>query len=105
VLVIECKNANKDEAIALGADQIRRYHRETPELFVSRQLSTATDPMRFSCRRELEQDAADHFPPETDYLKRWTAEWDDKPRCRTSKTVRTNRRHRRSNQTHTTLRT
>ena len=34
VLVIECKNANKDEAIALGVDQIRRYHRETPELFV-----------------------------------------------------------------------
>ena len=30
VLVIECKNANKDEAIALGVDQIRRYHRETP---------------------------------------------------------------------------
>ena len=28
VLVIECKNANKDEAIALGVDQIRRYHRE-----------------------------------------------------------------------------
>ena len=25
VLVIECKNANKDEAIALGVDQIRRY--------------------------------------------------------------------------------
>jgi type I restriction enzyme R subunit len=38
VLVIECKNANKDEAIALGVDQIRRYHRETPELFVSQQL-------------------------------------------------------------------
>ena len=32
VLVIECKNANKDEAIALGVDQIRRYHRETPEV-------------------------------------------------------------------------
>jgi len=34
VLVIECKNADKEEAIALGVDQIRRYHRETPELFV-----------------------------------------------------------------------
>ncbi len=31
VLVIECKNATKDEAIALGVDQIRRYHAETPE--------------------------------------------------------------------------
>ncbi len=48
VLVIECKNANKDEAIALGVDQIRRYHRETPELFVPEQLFTATDSIGFS---------------------------------------------------------
>ncbi|MBL9172668.1 MAG: HsdR family type I site-specific deoxyribonuclease [Verrucomicrobiales bacterium] len=48
VLVIECKNANKDEAIALGVDQIRRYHRETPELFVPQQLYTATDAIGFS---------------------------------------------------------
>ncbi len=48
VLVIECKNAIKDEAIALGVDQIRRYHLETPELFVSQQLFTATDAIGFS---------------------------------------------------------
>ncbi len=48
VLVIECKNATKDEAIALGVDQIRRYHRETSELFVSQQLFTATDAIGFS---------------------------------------------------------
>lgn len=48
VLGIECKNANKDEAIALGVDQIRRYHRETPEIFVSQQLFTATDAIGFS---------------------------------------------------------
>jgi len=48
VLVIECKNANKDEAIALGVDQIRRYHSETPELFISQQLFTATDAIGFS---------------------------------------------------------
>ncbi|MDX2316212.1 MAG: type I restriction endonuclease, partial [Gammaproteobacteria bacterium] len=48
VLAIECKNANKDEAIALGVDQIRRYHRETPELFVSQQLFTATDAIGFA---------------------------------------------------------
>ena len=48
VLVIECKNAHKDEAIALGVDQIRRYHRETPELFVPEQLFTATDAIGFS---------------------------------------------------------
>jgi type I restriction enzyme R subunit len=46
--VIECKNANKDEAIALGVDPIRRYHRETPELFVSQQLFTATAAIGFS---------------------------------------------------------
>jgi type I restriction enzyme R subunit len=48
VLVIECKNADKQEAIDLGIDQIRRYHRETPELFVSQQLFTATDAIGFS---------------------------------------------------------
>jgi type I restriction enzyme, R subunit len=47
VLVIECKNASKDEAIALGVDQIRRYHRETPELFVPQQVFTATDAIGF----------------------------------------------------------
>ena len=48
VLVIECKNATKDEAIALGVDQIRRYHRETPELFVPEQIFTATEAIGFS---------------------------------------------------------
>jgi type I restriction enzyme R subunit len=48
VLGVECKNANKDEAIALGVDQIRRYHRETPELFVSQQIFTAIDAIGFS---------------------------------------------------------
>jgi type I restriction enzyme R subunit len=48
VVVIECKNANKDEAIALAVDQIRRYHRETSELFVPQQLFTATDAIGFS---------------------------------------------------------
>jgi len=48
VLVIECKNANKDEAIALGIDQIRRYHRETPQMFVPQQVFTATEAIGFS---------------------------------------------------------
>ncbi len=48
VLVIECKNADKDEAIALGVDQIRRYHNETPELFVPEMVFTATDALGFS---------------------------------------------------------
>src|SRR5262249_19988918 len=48
VLVIECKNATKDEAIALGVDQIRRYHNETPELFVPQMVFTATEAIGFS---------------------------------------------------------
>lgn len=48
VLVIECKNATKDEAIALGVDQVRRYHTETPELFVPEMIFTATEAIGFS---------------------------------------------------------
>jgi len=47
VLMIECKNADKDEAIALGIDQIRRYHRETPEVMVPQMLFTATEAIGF----------------------------------------------------------
>ncbi len=48
VLVIECKNATKDEAIALGVDQIRRYHAETPEVMVPEMVFTATEAIGFS---------------------------------------------------------
>jgi type I restriction enzyme R subunit len=48
VLVIECKNATKDEAIALGVDQIRRYHAETPEILVPQMVFTATEAIGFS---------------------------------------------------------
>lgn len=48
VLVIECKNATIDEAIAIGVDQIRRYHRETPELMVAQQLFAVTESIGFS---------------------------------------------------------
>jgi type I restriction enzyme R subunit len=48
VLVIECKNATKDEAIALGVDQIRRYHAEAPEIFVPQMVFTATEAIGFS---------------------------------------------------------
>jgi type I restriction enzyme, R subunit len=48
VLLIECKNATKDEAIALGIDQVRRYHVETPELFVPEMVFTATEAIGFS---------------------------------------------------------
>lgn len=48
VLVIECKNATSDEALAVGIDQIRRYHRETPEFFVPQQIFTVTESIGFS---------------------------------------------------------
>ncbi|MBW4661833.1 MAG: HsdR family type I site-specific deoxyribonuclease [Drouetiella hepatica Uher 2000/2452] len=48
ILVIECKNANKEEAIAIGIDQLRRYHNETPELLVPYQLFTATEAIGFA---------------------------------------------------------
>lgn len=47
VLVVECKNATKDEAIALGVDQIRRYHEETPEVMVPEMIFTATEAIGF----------------------------------------------------------
>ena len=47
VLAIECKNASKDEAIALGVDQIRRYHVETPEVMVPEMLFTTTEAIGF----------------------------------------------------------
>jgi type I restriction enzyme R subunit len=48
VLVIECKNAGKDEAIALGIDQIRRYHIETPEVMTPEMIFTVTEAIGFS---------------------------------------------------------
>jgi type I restriction enzyme R subunit len=47
VLVVECKNADKNEGIALGIDQIRRYHKETPEFFIAQMVFTATDALGF----------------------------------------------------------
>jgi type I restriction enzyme, R subunit len=47
ILVVECKNASKEEAIALGIDQIRRYHDETPEVMVPEMLFTATEAIGF----------------------------------------------------------
>ncbi len=47
VVVVECKNADKDEGIALGIDQIRRYHNESPEFFIPEMTFTATDALGF----------------------------------------------------------
>jgi type I restriction enzyme R subunit len=48
VLVIECKNASKDEAIALAVDQLRRYHAETPEVMVPEMVFSATEAIGFA---------------------------------------------------------
>jgi type I restriction enzyme R subunit len=48
VLVVECKNAKRFEAVALGVDQVRRYHEETPELMVPQMLFTATESIGFA---------------------------------------------------------
>lgn len=47
VLVIECKNVTKEEAIAIGIDQLRRYHDETPEFFVPQMVFTVTEAIGF----------------------------------------------------------
>ena len=48
VVVIECKNATLDEAIAIGIDQLRRYHKETPEMMIPEQMFTVTESLGFS---------------------------------------------------------
>jgi len=47
VIIVECKSATVDEAIAIGTDQIRRYHRETPEMIVPQQIFTVTESLGF----------------------------------------------------------
>jgi len=48
VVVVECKSATKDEALAIGIDQIRRYHKETPEMIVPQQIFSVTEALGFS---------------------------------------------------------
>jgi type I restriction enzyme R subunit len=48
LVVIECKNATLDEAIAIGIDQLRRYHNETPEMMIPQQMFTVTESLGFS---------------------------------------------------------
>lgn len=48
IVVVEAKGANKQEAIALGVDQIRRYHLETPEMMVPEQIFAVTESLGFS---------------------------------------------------------
>ena len=42
VAVVETKSANKRDGLAEGVEQIRRYHGETPEMFITAQLFGVT---------------------------------------------------------------
>ncbi len=47
VIIIETKGAHKKEGIAEGIDQIRRYHRETPEIVTHNQIFDVTHMLDF----------------------------------------------------------
>ena len=42
VAVVETKNVGKSDGLALGVEQIRRYHNETPQMFTTAQLFGVT---------------------------------------------------------------
>jgi len=47
VVIVEAKNAGKPDGLALGVEQIRRYHNETPEMFTTAQLFGVTQLLDF----------------------------------------------------------
>src|SRR3972149_5640298 len=47
VIIVETKGAHKKEGIAEGIDQIRRYHRETPEFVTHSQIFDVTHMLDF----------------------------------------------------------
>src|SRR3989454_806528 len=47
VALAEMKSAGKQDGLALGVDQIRRYHRETPEMFIATQVFEVTQLLDF----------------------------------------------------------
>jgi type I restriction enzyme R subunit len=47
VALAELKNATKQDGMALGVDQIRRYHHETPEMFVATQVFEVSQMLDF----------------------------------------------------------
>ena len=47
VAVVETKSAHKRDGLAEGVDQVRRYHRETPEMFTTAQLFGVTQLLDF----------------------------------------------------------
>ena len=47
VAVCETKSAGKADGLSIGVDQIRRYHRETPEMLLAPQLFEVTELLDF----------------------------------------------------------
>ena len=47
VAIVETKSANKRDGLEEGVEQIRRYHRETPEMFIAAQLFGVTQMLNF----------------------------------------------------------
>ena len=47
VAVVETKSAAKQDGLEIGVEQIRRYHRETPEMFTTAQLFGVTEMRNF----------------------------------------------------------
>ncbi|MCL4516162.1 MAG: HsdR family type I site-specific deoxyribonuclease [Firmicutes bacterium] len=47
VAIAETKSAGKREGLAIGVEQIRRYHRETPEMFIATQVFEVTELLNF----------------------------------------------------------
>ncbi len=47
IAVVETKSAHKQDGLSQGMDQIRRYHRETPEMFTTAQIFGVTQLMDF----------------------------------------------------------
>ena len=47
VAIVETKNAGKPDGLALGVEQIRRYHDETPEMFITAQIFGVTQLLDF----------------------------------------------------------
>ena len=60
VAVVEIKNPQSRDGLETGVEQIRRYHRETPEMFTTAQLFRRHTPTGFFLRRHLE-----HQPQES----------------------------------------
>ncbi len=47
IAVVETKSTHKHDGLSQGVDQIRRYHRETPEMFTTAQIFGVTQLMDF----------------------------------------------------------